>query len=129
MDFKTYAPYGPTILRIVLGLMFLLSGIGKLMNIAGPTGFFTTLGIPAAGLMAWIVGIVELLGGLVLLAGWRLEWAVWPLIVVMLVAIVLAVIPGITSIFQATNLWFHLLAIGALLTLAFTGPGKWAVNA
>lgn len=135
MDLKAYSSYGPTILRVILGLMFLLAGIGKLMNPAGTAGFFGTLGIPGASVMVWLVIAVEILGGLALLAGWQLRWAVWPIIAVMLVATALAVIPGayakasgaLFPTIKDSSIWFHLLAIGALVTLAFTGPGKWAV--
>ncbi len=59
------------IIRIVVGFTFFMHGWQKMfmMGIGGVTGFFSSLGIPAAGLMAVIVTVLELLGGLALMLG------------------------------------------------------------
>lgn len=65
------APYGLLILRVVLGIAFALHGWAKLSGgVDGVAGFFGgMLGIPAPGLFAWVVTIVELVGGILLIAG------------------------------------------------------------
>ena len=59
-------------LRLVLGIGFIYHGYPKIFN-AGEHEFFVgmlqNLGIPAAGLMAWVVGIVEFFGGIALILG------------------------------------------------------------
>jgi len=59
-------------LRLILGIGFVYHGFPKLFSGAGHDGFVGMLqgiGVPAAGLMAWVVGLVEFVGGLMLLAG------------------------------------------------------------
>jgi len=55
------------LLRLGVGLIFVVAGWDKLMDISGPQAFFADLGIPLAGLMAWVVAIVEFVGGLMVL--------------------------------------------------------------
>jgi len=59
------------IIRIVVGFTFLMHGWQKMfmMGLEGVGGFFGSLGIPAAGFMAIVVTLLELLGGLALMLG------------------------------------------------------------
>ncbi len=61
--------------RILLALMFLVSGYGKLMNLEGTAGFIASGGLPAPALLAVVVGLLELLGALALIAGYRVRIA------------------------------------------------------
>ncbi|MBK7749788.1 MAG: DoxX family protein [Candidatus Obscuribacter sp.] len=57
------------VFRLTWGWQFFLSGKGKLLNHNNVSEFFTSLGIPFPELNAWVVGGVECIGGLLLLAG------------------------------------------------------------
>lgn len=61
------------VLRIVAGLIFIIHGWGKLFGgtpgIPGFTGYLVTLGVPAAGLFAWVIAILEFFGGIALVLG------------------------------------------------------------
>lgn len=73
-----------TILRLVLGATFLIHGAAKFQGgIENTVGFFESLGFPAFS--AYIVALVELLGGLAMLLG------VGTRVISILFAIVLAV--------------------------------------
>lgn len=63
--------YGITLLRVVLGIVFLMHGGQKLFvyGLEGVTGSFTQMGIPAASLAAIFATAVEFGGGLALLLG------------------------------------------------------------
>ena len=63
--------FGLLVLRIVVGVTFFAHGWLKFhgMGMPGTTGFFTSLGIPNAALMAWVVVLVEMLGGIALIVG------------------------------------------------------------
>ena len=63
--------WGLTVLRIVVGIVFLVHGLQKLlvMGFGGVAGFFGSLGVPAPGLFAVLVTLVEVLGGLALILG------------------------------------------------------------
>lgn len=89
---KNVVKYGDFLARLVVGLIFIFSGIGKLFGpmpgIEGFTGMLTGLGIPLPGAFAVIVGIVELVGGILLIIGFLDNWAALLLSIVILVAIV-----------------------------------------
>ncbi|MEQ1736738.1 MAG: DoxX family protein, partial [Rhodoglobus sp.] len=59
----------PLVLRIVLGVTFTLAGWGKLHNLDKITAYFASLGIPAASIQAPMIATLELVGGLLLIAG------------------------------------------------------------
>lgn len=59
---------GLLILRVVLGASFLTHGIMKFSaGIAGTVGWFDSIGIP--GFLAYVVAIIELVGGIAMILG------------------------------------------------------------
>lgn len=56
--------------RILLALMFILSGMSKLGDISGTASFIASAGLPLATLVAVAVGVFELVAGLALAVGW-----------------------------------------------------------
>ena len=69
---KLLAPFADAVLlvlRVTWGWQFFQTGLGKLRNIERVITFFTSLGIPAPVTTAYLVGTLELAGGLLLLVG------------------------------------------------------------
>ncbi len=63
-------PWAPTFLRVVLGLTMFWHGYKKFDDgLDNTEQFFDFLGIPAPGLMAFLIAVLELVGGLLLVAG------------------------------------------------------------
>lgn len=59
---------GLALLRVILGITFLIHGFSKFQGgIANTVGFFESLGIP--GFIAYIVASIELLGGIAMVLG------------------------------------------------------------
>ncbi|WP_342472020.1 DoxX family protein [Metasolibacillus sp. FSL H7-0170] len=59
---------GKVILRAVLGLTFFIHGFSKFQGgIANTAGFFDSIGVP--GFMAYVVAVIELVGGIILILG------------------------------------------------------------
>jgi uncharacterized membrane protein YphA (DoxX/SURF4 family) len=59
---------GLLLLRVVMGITFFIHGLMKFQGgIENTIGFFSSLHIP--GFMAYIVAVIELIGGLALIAG------------------------------------------------------------
>src|SRR3989304_8507178 len=85
---------GPRAGRIMLALIFLISGFGKIGNFAGTAGFMASKGIPFAEIALALAIIIEIGGGVMLVAGWKARWAA--------LAIFLFLIPA-TLIFH--NFW------------------------
>jgi putative oxidoreductase len=77
----------PTALRLVIGIGFLVHGWAKLSR--GPDKFANVLNwmeIPFPHLMAWVVTLVEILGGLALILGVFVMFISLPLFLIHLVA-------------------------------------------
>ena len=59
---------GAVVLRVILGLTFFIHGLAKFQGGLGNTaGFFESLGIP--GFLAYVVAVIELIGGIMLILG------------------------------------------------------------
>ena len=59
-------------LRLMLGLGFVYHGYPKVFDAAERstfTGMLQGIGMPAPGLMSWVVGLLEVFGGLALIVG------------------------------------------------------------
>ena len=56
------------IARILLAVIFILSGINKFGNIAGTAGYIGSVGLPAATLLAWLAAVTEMVAGIAFLA-------------------------------------------------------------
>jgi putative oxidoreductase len=56
-------------IRLYWGWQFMQDGYGKLTHLARVTEFFTHLNLPAPGATAFVVGLVELAGGLLFTLG------------------------------------------------------------
>jgi putative oxidoreductase len=128
------APYGLALLRIALGIAFLLHGWAKLSGgvdgVAGVGDFFGGLGIPAPGLMAWIVTLVEVVGGILLIVGFLTQIAGILLALDMLGVIIFAYFgQGSPFLDRGVISWEMELVFGiGALCIALAGPGAWAVD-
>lgn len=77
---------GPLALRIFLAPIFILAGMAKLSSVGDTAGWFGSLGIPAPLLMAYVAGLTELVGGVLLIPGIAVRWVAVPLMFSMAVA-------------------------------------------
>ena len=128
-----YEAFAPLLLRVGIGLTFLLAGLGKVLGgTDGVAGFFGSLGIPLPGLMGPLIAYLELLGGLALIIG--LLTRVFSLLFVanMLVAIVLVSGPAMfgaeNAVMGFTETRTEVLLLLGSLALALLGPGALAVD-
>jgi putative oxidoreductase len=123
-------------LRLIVGLGFLEHGYAKLSRGADSfIGILHAIGVPFPHLLGWATIIVEIVGGLLILAGAVIPVATVPMVVVLLVAIFTVHLPnGFSSIklvsYDASGAHFgqpgyetDLLYIAGLLTLCFGGAG------
>lgn len=63
--------------RIMLALIFILAGVGKIMDPAGTTGYMQAMGVPA--ILLWPTIALEVLGGLALAVGYKTPIAAFAL--------------------------------------------------
>lgn len=120
---KKYDGLAPLLLRIGVGIIFIVAGWGKLTGIEGVQGFFGDLGIPLPGLMAWVVAIVEFFGGLMVLLGAYIRIPALLLAFTMIVALLTTKLGGE---FGAARL--DLMLLLTTLALFFLGSGKYSVD-
>lgn len=113
--------WGPVVLRLILGLVFVVHGYGKLTSLDQTIGFFSTLGIPV--FLTYLVVAVEFLGGLMLVAGFMTRFASIALAIVMIVAIILVKASKGFSAFE-----YDLTLLGSLVALMLLGSGKYALE-
>lgn len=66
--------YAPLIGRILLALIFVMSGFSKITGFEGTVGYIASKGLPLPQLGAIIAIVVEVVGGLMLIVGWKARW-------------------------------------------------------
>jgi putative oxidoreductase len=125
LNLEKHQDLAPLLLRIGVGIIFIYAGWGKLTGIEGTATFFGSVGIPMAEIMAWVVAIVEFVGGIMILLGLRIQIPALLLAFVMLIAIITTKIGG-ENVFRAMRL--DLMLLLANLALVIMGSGRYALN-
>jgi putative oxidoreductase len=118
-----------TILRVVVGLVFLAHGGQKLFvyGFAGVSAGFAQMGIPMAAVMGPFIALLEFFGGAAILFGLLTRLAGLGLALNMLGAI--AMVHGKNGFFMPTGIEYALTLLGASATLALTGAGRFSLDA
>ena len=70
---SSFQTYLPTVGRVLLALIFILAGFGKIPAIEGNVGYMEMFGVP--GFLIWPAIVVEIVGGLMLAIGFKARWA------------------------------------------------------
>lgn len=133
--------WAPLPLRLIVGYGFLVHGLAKLGR--GVDVFAAALAglhLPAPHFLAWVTVVVEVAGGIAVLAGAYVEWVSIPMVIVLLVALVTVHLPfGFTSIkfigvtadgpqFGKPGMECDLLYLACIATLLAAGPGPLAID-
>jgi putative oxidoreductase len=123
-----FGDWGLTVLRVVTGLVFFMHGYTKVFvwGFEGTAAGFGQMGIPLANIAGPFVGLLELLGGLALIAGLATRWISIPLAFTMLVAIVQVHLAK--GFFAPEGYEFPLMLLAATVGLTLTGGGALAVD-
>ena len=72
---ETLQRFGPLVGRILIALIFVKAGFGKITGFEGTVGYIASKGLPLPQIGAIIAIIVELGGGILLVVGWKARWA------------------------------------------------------
>jgi len=115
------APVG----RLLLALIFFMSGINKIFSYTSTQGYMEAFNIPG-GLLPWVI-IVEVLAGLAIIIGWKTSLA----------AFILAAFSFLSAMIFHTNFTDQIQFImfmknigltGGLLLLVANGAGAYALD-
>jgi putative oxidoreductase len=125
-------PYAPLLARIFLAALFLISGIGKVLNFAGTAGYLGKLGLPMPEVMAMAAIAVEIGGALLLIIGWKTRWVAWGMAIFTLITMLAGhafwQFEGQQFNAQLTQFLKNLAIIGGFILLAVAGPGRLSVD-
>jgi len=118
--------------RILVALLFVISGYGKIGGFDGISGYIASKGLPMPQVLAALTIALELGGGILLIAGYKVRWVA--------AAFFLWLIPT-TFIFhqfwgidaaqvqnQMNNFLKNVSIMGAMLMLVAFGPGAYSVD-
>ncbi len=120
---------GLTVLRLVVGIIFLVHGWQKVFSIGlhGVAGMFGQMHIPFPLVSAAVVMAVEFLGGIALVFGLATRWAALLLAIDMVGAIFF--VHGRNGFYMSHFGYEYVLALlGACVCLALSGPGALALG-
>lgn len=114
--------------RILLSILFIVAGYNKLTGFGGTVGYFTSIGLPVPTVTTALVIVVELLGGLAILAGFFTR----PVAYVLALFTVATAFIGHGDFSVAGNdihFMKNLAIAGGFLVLAAFGAGSLSVDA
>jgi putative oxidoreductase len=118
--------------RVLVPVMFIVSGFGKIMNIQGPITAIGNKGLPQPTVLAWVVAVVELVGGIMILVGFKSRFAAVALLVFTAVATYYFhnfwTLEGAARQLQQNLALKNLAVMGALLMLMANGSGRLSVD-
>ncbi len=119
--------------RVLLALMFLLAGFGKIGGFEGTAGYIASKGLPAPGLLAVGTIVVEIGAGLALMLGLFTRWAALALAVFTLLASLIFhaywAMPAEQQMMQQLLFMKNTAVIGGMLALVAFGAGAWSLDA
>lgn len=115
------------LLRIGVGMVFIFAGWGKLTGIEGVQQFFGNIGIPLAGIMAWVVALTEFVGGLMVLVGFKARIPNLLLAFIMVVAFFTTKLADFSI--TSANVRVDILMFLVTVSLAIMGSGSISVDA
>ena len=114
--------------RTMLALLFLVSGYKKVIDFAATAAYMASRGMPLVEFFAVASIVLELGGGLMLVAGWKARWSAAALFVLFMIPATLIFhrfwAVDAAQVFNQTNHFLKNVAImGGLALVAGFGPG------
>jgi putative oxidoreductase len=112
--------------RILIVILFLISGYGKITSFSGTEGYMASAGIPV--LFIWPDIALEMLGSLAILVGFRTKEIS---VIFVINSIIAAVIfhNNFADQGQVFNFWKNISIAGGFLFLLASGAGKYSLDA
>ena len=119
--------YGPLAGRILLALIFILAGYGKINGWDGTLGYMTSKGLPMPEVLLALTILIELGGGLLLLVGFQARWAALALFL-FLIPVTLIFHPFWADPEQYNAFMKNLAIMGGMLYIMTYGSGPYSLH-
>jgi putative oxidoreductase len=118
--------------RILLGLIFVLSGFQKLMGFSGVVAAIAGKGLPMPEVLAAITVAIELGAGLLLVIGLKARWAAF-LLFLFIIPVSLTfhnfwTMDAAQAAMNKIQFMKNLSMMGGMLMAAAFGPGRYSVD-
>lgn len=124
--------FGPVVGRILLALIFVMSGFGKITGWEGTAGYMASVGMPMVTLFLIGAIVLEIGGGLSLILGFKARWGALALIVFTIPATVLFhnfwAMEGADAFINRIMFMKNLAMIGGLLIVMAFGAGPVSID-
>ncbi len=118
--------------RILLALLFIISGFAKIGGYDGTAGYIASKGLPMPQVLTALTILVELGGGILLAVGWKARWAALAIAVFTLLAAFLFhnfwTVTGPERMGEFNNFWKNISIVGGMLMVVAFGPGRYSVD-
>jgi putative oxidoreductase len=118
--------------RLLLACLFLVSGYDKIGDFAGTAGYIGSKGLPLPQVLAAVTIALEVLGGLLLVIGFKARWVAAAFAAFTIVATILFhnywVLPEAQQLMQKLMFLKNLAITGGLLMVVAFGAGRWSVD-
>jgi len=118
--------------RILIALLFVPAGFGKITGFAGTAGYIASKGVPLPELAAAAAIGVELGLGVLLLIGWQTRWAALGIalftVVISFIFHNFWAVPAEQVVQQQQSFFKNFAVVGGLLTIAAWGAGAWSFD-
>ena len=118
--------------RLLLALLFVLSGPGKVMNADATASYMATGGIPEIAVLAMLVGLFEVVAGLALVIGFKTRAAALSLAVFTFGASIVFhaywAAPAEQQFIQQLLFMKNMAVVGGLMTLVAFGAPGWSLD-
>jgi putative oxidoreductase len=114
--------------RVLMSIIFIMSGISKLGGVADTAGYMASMGVPLPNITVWLVIALEILGGVAILLGFFTRYAAWALAAFCVASGYLGHYQPEDQM-QMISFMKNLAMAGGFLALAAAGAGSFSVDA
>jgi len=124
--------YGPLVGRVLLALIFIIAGFGKITGFEGTVGYMQAYNMPMTQILAVIAIIIELGGGIMIAVGWKARWGAAAIFIFVLVASFVFhafwAVPADQAQLQNIMFMKNLAIMGGMLYIIVYGSGPFSVD-
>lgn len=111
--------------RILIAVLFLVSGLGKIGSYAGTQAYMASMGVP--GVLLPLVILTEVGGAIAIALGWKTRWAAFALAGFCILAATLFHL-NFADKGQMTSFMKDIALAGGFLILFVHGAGAWSLD-